>query len=86
MPTGVVVPDEVRERLEAMRMKHRLTFGEIGRLAGLSQEMVRRVIRLGCSVRDVNAQALVDLVGKYDRGEITFLDGKAVGTETIGSH
>lgn len=85
MPIGVVVPDKVREGLNKMRMENRLSFQEISRLAKVSTELVRRVIRKGGTVRDTHAQALADLVAKYERGEITFVGGKAVAAEKIGA-
>jgi hypothetical protein len=80
---GITVSKKLRSELDAMRLKHRLTFAEIARIAGMSDEVVRQVIRNGRSVRDTHLHALTDVVEKYQRGELTFEDGKAVEKSVV---
>lgn len=80
---GVKVSQELRMKLDQMRIKHRMSFEQIARLTGMSDATIRKVIRKkGTSVRDVHLAALKELMAKYERGEITFgEDRKAATTE-----
>jgi hypothetical protein len=75
---GVRPSKALVKKLDEMRIKHRLSFQQIGVAAQLSGETIRRVLKKGLAVRDVHAHALKELVDKYDRGEITFDHGKAI--------
>jgi hypothetical protein len=78
MPNGVTLPKKVRSELDAMRLEHKLSFTEIGRLAGISNETARKAIKEGHAIRDFHQHALVQLLGKYRSGALKFEDGKGV--------
>lgn len=78
MGNGVALSKKTRAELNAMRLEHKLTFGEIARLSGISDETVRKAIKTGSPIRDFHQHALMELLGKYHRGELKFENGKAV--------
>lgn len=83
---GVKVSQELRGKLDQMRIKHRMSFEQIARLTGLSDATIRKVIRKkGASVRDVHLHALKDLIARYDRGEVTFSDDRKAAAEGNGA-
>jgi hypothetical protein len=76
---GVRPSKTLVKKLDEMRIKHRLSFQQIGAAAQLSGETIRRVLKNGSAIRDVHAVALKELVDKYERGAITFdQSGKAI--------
>jgi biotin operon repressor len=85
MAKGVKVGEELRGKLDDIRMKYRMSFEQIGRMTGLSHATIRKVIKKkGTAVRDVHRHALNEFVEKVNRGEITFgEDRKAVMTAEV---
>lgn len=75
-----MVGEDLRNSLNEIRLKNRMSFTQIGRLTGLSAETIRQVINKERSqVRDVHRYALNEFVEKVNSGVITFTeDRKAV--------
>lgn len=84
MANGVVLTKKVRSELNAMRLEHKLSFSEIGRLSGVSDETVRKAIKNGTAIRDFHQHALVKLLERFQNGEIKFENGKAVEAAVAG--
>jgi len=69
MKKGVWLKPNVREGLNEMRLKHRLSYARIGALVKMTGETVRKALN-GSRVLDYHQHALEELLEQYKAGDV----------------
>jgi len=78
-----MVGEELRNSLNEIRLKNRMSFTQIGRLTGLSAETIRQVLnKERLQVREVHRYAINEFVEKVKAGLITFSEDRKAVHET----